>query len=71
MRNLNILYGDAEIYDINLTLLNSMDEFYNEKTAVLCTRAESTQMAVDMVSGETLFVCPNIFISKVESLLKK
>ena len=31
MTNFNILYGDIEIYDINLTLLNSLDDFNNEK----------------------------------------
>ena len=30
MTNFNILYGDVEIYDINVSSLNSLDDFYNE-----------------------------------------
>ena len=30
MTNFNILYGDVEIYDINVTSLNSLNDFYNE-----------------------------------------
>ena len=31
MTNINILYGDIEIYDLNLTSLNSINDMYNEK----------------------------------------
>ena len=44
-------------------------ELYNAGTGQLCTRGESTQMAVDMDSGESRFACPKIFIDKVEALL--
>ena len=30
MTNFNILYGDIEIFDINVTLLNSLDDLYDE-----------------------------------------
>ena len=30
MTYFNILYGDIEIYDINITSLNNLDDFYNE-----------------------------------------
>ena len=30
MTNFNILYGDMEIYDMNITLLDSLDNFYNK-----------------------------------------
>lgn len=39
---------------------------HNNETGVLTTKAESTQMAVDMKTGETLFLCPKVFISRVE-----
>ena len=30
MTNFNILYGDIKIYDMNITKLNSLDDFFNE-----------------------------------------
>ena len=45
-------------------------EFYNNQTGELTTIAESTQMAVNMQTGETMFVCPDIFIEKVRSLME-
>ncbi|MFC2385887.1 acyl-CoA thioesterase [Treponema socranskii] len=46
-------------------------EIYNAKTGVLATKAESTQMAVKLQTGETCFVCPEKLIARVETLLKK
>ncbi|MBP5575695.1 MAG: acyl-CoA thioesterase [Treponema sp.] len=46
-------------------------EFYNVKTGELTTKAESTQMGVDIASGETMFVCPEIFVKKVEAMLNE
>ena len=43
-------------------------ELYNAATGRLCTKGESTQMAVNMATGESSFVCPEIFTAKVESL---
>ena len=45
-------------------------EIYNAKTGVLATKAESTQMAIKIETGETCFVCPEKLISRVEALLK-
>ncbi len=45
-------------------------EIYNAKTGELCTKGESTQMAVEISSMETKFVCPKVFVDKVEALLK-
>ncbi|MCL2879991.1 MAG: acyl-CoA thioesterase [Treponema sp.] len=44
-------------------------ELYNAKTGRLCTRGESTQMAVEEASGEAHIVCPAVFTGKVEALL--
>lgn len=30
MTNFNILFGDIEIYDINVTILNKLDDIYDE-----------------------------------------
>lgn len=40
------------------------------KTGQVVTKAETTQMAVKMPEGETLFVCPKVFTDKVEALLR-
>jgi len=45
-------------------------ELYNAETGQLCTKGESTQMAVEIASGESFMVCPEIFISRVEALVK-
>jgi len=44
-------------------------EIYNDKTGVLTTKAESTQLAVKISTGETSFICPETFIKKVEEIL--
>ena len=44
-------------------------EIFNNETGVLTTRAESTQMAVKMSTGETSFICPKTFTDKVEKIL--
>ena len=44
-------------------------EIRNAKTGVLTTKGVSTQMAVDVRTGETSFVCPKAFIDKVEAII--
>jgi acyl-CoA thioester hydrolase len=46
-------------------------ELYNAETGQLCTKAESTQMAVNIVTGESTMVCPPVFINKVEALFQE
>jgi acyl-CoA thioester hydrolase len=46
-------------------------ELYNAETGQLCTKGDSTQMAINMVSGESSMVCPPVFLDKVETLLKE
>lgn len=46
-------------------------EFYNARTGELTTKAESTQMAIEISSGQTKFVCPEIFTKKVEAMLNE
>jgi acyl-CoA thioester hydrolase len=45
-------------------------ELYNAETGQLCTKGDSTQMAINMVSGESSMVCPPVFTDKVEALLR-
>jgi acyl-CoA thioester hydrolase len=45
-------------------------ELYNARTGELTTKGMSTQMAVDIGKGDSCFICPQIFIDKVETLLK-
>ncbi len=43
--------------------------FYNAATGELTTKAESTQMAVSIESGESSFITPEPFRKRVEALL--
>jgi acyl-CoA thioester hydrolase len=45
-------------------------ELYNAETGQLCTKGDSTQMAINMVLGESSMVCPTVFTDKVEALLR-
>ena len=45
-------------------------EIYNAKTGELCTKAESTQMAMSIESQESSIVCPQRFINNVNQYLK-
>ncbi len=45
-------------------------EFYDYETGMLTTKGESTQMAVEMPSGESKLVCPRIFIDRVKKVLQ-
>lgn len=45
-------------------------EIRSLKTGLVVTKAETTQMAVKMPEGETLFVCPKVFTEKVEAILR-
>ena len=44
-------------------------EIRNAETGLLTTKGMSTQMAFDMNAGESCFVCPAVFIEKVEALI--
>ena len=44
-------------------------ELFNKKTGKICTKGESTQMAVNKVTGESSMICPQVFLSRVETLL--
>jgi acyl-CoA thioester hydrolase len=46
-------------------------ELVNVKTGLICTKGASTQMAWDIAAGESCFVCPRIFIDRVEALLRQ
>lgn len=46
-------------------------EIFNNDTGELTTKAESTQMAVKLSTGETSFICPETFTNKVEKLLSQ
>ena len=45
-------------------------EIYNAETGELCTKAESTQMAMGIESQESSIVCPQRFIDNVNNYLK-
>ena len=46
-------------------------EIRNARTAELATRGESTQMALNKITGESCFVCPKVLIEKVEAIINK
>ena len=46
-------------------------KFVDAETGVVLTKAESTQMAVDMKTKDSLWACPPCFVDKVKALLAK
>lgn len=46
-------------------------EIYNAKTGELCTKAESTQMAMSIATSESSIVCPQIFIDNVRKYMER
>jgi acyl-CoA thioester hydrolase len=46
-------------------------ELFKARTGELCTRGTSTQMAYDIAAAASRFACPQIFIEKVEALLRE
>jgi acyl-CoA thioester hydrolase len=46
-------------------------ELRDAATGELRTKGNSTQMAIDAATGESRFVCPQIFIDRVETLFKE
>jgi len=46
-------------------------EIRNIQTGFLTTKGVSTQMAIDMRTNESCFVCPKVFTDKIESIIKK
>jgi len=45
-------------------------EIRNVQTGLLTTKGVSTQMAFDMKTNDSCFVCPQILIDKVEALIR-
>lgn len=45
-------------------------KFFDAETGKLLTKAESTQMAVDMHKKESLLICPPCFVDKVRAALE-
>ena len=45
-------------------------EIRNVQTGLLTTKGVSTQMAVDMRTNESCFVCPQVLIDKVEAVIR-
>jgi acyl-CoA thioester hydrolase len=45
-------------------------EIRNIQNDILTTKGVSTQMAIDMRTYESCFVCPQVFIDKVEAFIK-
>jgi len=46
-------------------------EIRNAKTGVIVTKGYSTHMAVDVKAGESCFLCPKIFVEKIEALIER
>jgi acyl-CoA thioester hydrolase len=46
-------------------------EIRNVKTGQITTKGTSTQMAYDTKTNESCFICPQVFVDKVEALIKK
>jgi acyl-CoA thioester hydrolase len=46
-------------------------ELYNACTGERSTTGKSSQMAFNLLKGESCFVCPQVFIEKVEAILKR
>jgi len=46
-------------------------EIRNVKTGAVVTKGFSTQMAFDIKADESCFLCPKIFVEKVEALIKR
>lgn len=46
-------------------------ELYNSKTGELTTKGSVSQMCIDAKTGETQFVCPQIWRDKVEKCIKE
>jgi acyl-CoA thioester hydrolase len=45
-------------------------KFMDAESGTVLTKAESTQMAVDMQTKESLWACPACFVEKVRALLE-
>jgi len=45
-------------------------EIHHIQTGVLTTKGVSTQMAIDMRTNESCFVCPQVLIDKVEAIIR-
>jgi len=46
-------------------------ELYNAKTGQICTKGDSTQMAVNLATGESSLICPPVFTGKIDALLRE
>ena len=43
-------------------------EIRNAETAILCTKGSTTQMAFNIKTNESCFICPEVFIEKIEAI---
>ena len=62
----------AKIKSILLEYENRLKIRYvirNAKTGVIVTKGSSTQMAIDLKTGESCFYCPKLLIDRVEALI--
>ena len=70
----SLRFGDTcrakAILDEYENMLKINFELYNAKTGELTTKGSVSQMCVSMATGESLFVCPQIFTDKVETLIR-
>jgi acyl-CoA thioester hydrolase len=46
-------------------------EIRNSKTGLITTKGLTTQMALDINTNESCFICPAVLIEKVEALIKE
>jgi acyl-CoA thioester hydrolase len=46
-------------------------EIRNAQTGLITTKGVSTQMALDIKTGESCFVCPRVLTDKIEALIGK
>jgi len=46
-------------------------EIRNAKTGIVTTKGETTQMAFDIKTNESCFYCPQVFIDKVEAVIRR
>ncbi len=69
----SLVFGEKAVIRSNLleyeNRIRIQYEIFNEK-GELTTRAESKQMALNMVTNQSEFVCPTSFIKKVEEVIK-
>jgi acyl-CoA thioester hydrolase len=67
-------YGDRAKIKARLTeyenRLRIQYEIRNAQTGQITTKGQSTQMAIDIKTGESCFVCPTILTEKIEAIIE-